>query len=448
MRPLLFLFLAFAALPLAAAAQSPSTASLAAGELPVALAPAPDVVLRARVTPAEPVTFADAVKRAIAFNTSALIAAQEIVRAEGLMGQARAAALPLVVLGGSWTILDHDRILNGRLVTPGQSMQGTVNATMPLVAASRWYGWAHGVEGVDVANLSEADVNRTVAITAARAYLTVVAAHRAIDVSESAVKVGRAHQDYAVARRKGGVGNELDVKRAEQERWAAEVQLQAAYGLLARGREALGVICGAKVPLDTTGVPPVKFYPDLEQAEQAVKDRQDVKASAGKAELARAVWKDSWSDYLPVITGGIQGYVQTNATDPTPPSGWVAQFLLTFPIFQGGLRPAQAKERGALFQEAEESLQGLVRQARSEVRLSFETMKYAYAGYDAARSGAETAVAALDLANQAYRAGATSNLEVIDAERRARDAGTTAVIAEDAVRQANLDLLSAAGRFP
>jgi outer membrane protein TolC len=57
-------------------------------------------------------------------------------------------------------------------------------------------------------------------------------------------------------------------------------------------------------------------------------------------------------------------------------------------------------------------------------------------------------VSALELANQAYRAGATSNLELIDAERRARDAATTAVIAEDAVRQANLDLLSAAGRFP
>jgi outer membrane protein TolC len=406
------------------------------------------VVLSARLDAPEPVTFEDAVQRAIAFNTSALIASQEIIRAEGLMGQARAAALPLVVLGGSWTLLDHDRVLNGRLVQPGQSLQGTLTATVPLIAASRWYGWAHGVEGIDVATLSDADVKRTVAITAARAYLTVVAAHRAIDVSESAVKVGTAHEEFALARRKGGVGNELDVKRAEQERWAAEVQLQAAYGLLARGREALGVICGSKGALDSMGVPPVKFYPDLPQAEQGMKSRQDVKAAAGRADLARALWKDSWSDWLPVVTGGIQGYVQTNAVDPTPPSGWVAQFLLTFPIYEGGLRPAQSKERGALAQEAEESLQGVVRQARSEVRLSFEAMRYAYAGYDAARRGAESAVAALELANQAYRAGATSNLELIDAERRARDAATTAVIAEDAVRQANLDLLSAAGRFP
>jgi outer membrane protein TolC len=55
---------------------------------------------------------------------------------------------------------------------------------------------------------------------------------------------------------------------------------------------------------------------------------------------------------------------------------------------------------------------------------------------------------ALDLANLAYHAGATTNIEVIDAERRARDADSAVVIAEDNVRQARLDLLVAAGQFP
>jgi outer membrane protein len=126
----------------------------------------------------------------------------------------------------------------------------------------------------------------------------------------------------------------------------------------------------------------------------------------------------------------------------------VAQLVLAWPLFEGGLRTSQAKERKALAAEADESLQGVLRQARSEVRLAFDAMRFAYAGYDAARKGAASARDALELAGIAYRAGATSNLDVIDAERRARDAATTAVIAEDAVRQANLDLLSAAGRFP
>jgi outer membrane protein TolC len=39
-------------------------------------------------------------------------------------------------------------------------------------------------------------------------------------------------------------------------------------------------------------------------------------------------------------------------------------------------------------------------------------------------------------------------LEVIDAERQARDAETLAAVAEDAARQARLDMLAASGRFP
>lgn len=444
----LLILIALAAVTAPAPADAQATLPAASGSLPPTLAAPPDVVLRANLAAPEAITFEEAVKRALAYNTSSLIAAQEIVRAEGLMGQARAAALPFVGLGGTWTILDHDRILGGRLVQSGQSVQGTATLAVPLVAAPRWYAWAHGVEGIDVAALSDAEVRRSVAITAARSYLTVVAAHRAVDVSASAAQVGRDHEDYALARRKGGVGNELDVKRAEQERWAAEVQLQLANIVLARGREALGVICGAGGALDSTGVPQVKFYPDLDQAEGGVKGRQDVKAAAGRADLAGAIWNDSWSDWMPVLAGTIQGYVQSNVVAPTPPSGWVAQLVLSFPLFEGGLRPAQSKERGALAREAEEALQGLLRQARSEVRVSFEAMRFAYAGYEAARRGAESATATLDLAGMAYRAGATSNLDVIDAERRARDAATTAVIAEDAVRQANLDLLSAAGRFP
>jgi outer membrane protein TolC len=66
----------------------------------------------------------------------------------------------------------------------------------------------------------------------------------------------------------------------------------------------------------------------------------------------------------------------------------------------------------------------------------------------AARDGGALAKETLDLANTAYRAGATTNLEVIDAERRARDAETQVAIAEDAARQARLDLLAASGRFP
>jgi outer membrane protein TolC len=82
------------------------------------------------------------------------------------------------------------------------------------------------------------------------------------------------------------------------------------------------------------------------------------------------------------------------------------------------------------------------------VRVAFESVKRSEAAYAAAANAAKLARSALELATIAYRAGATTNLEVIDAERRARDAETTAVVAEDKARRSRLELLSASGRFP
>ena len=75
-------------------------------------------------------------------------------------------------------------------------------------------------------------------------------------------------------------------------------------------------------------------------------------------------------------------------------------------------------------------------------------MKRAEAALVAATNAARLAQSALELATTAYQAGATTNLEVIDAFRRARDAETTAAVAEDGARQARVDLLAASGRFP
>jgi outer membrane protein TolC len=151
---------------------------------------------------------------------------------------------------------------------------------------------------------------------------------------------------------------------------------------------------------------------------------------------------------MPTLSGTFQGFLQDPPTTTFPQAGWQALLVLSFPVYEGGLRPAQAKERDALAKEAEAQVHGVVREARSQVRVAFEALEQARAAYEAARRGGQSAKAALDLATRAYRAGAVDNLSVTDAEQRSRGADLSAVIAEDAVRQNLLDLLAAAGRFP
>ena len=82
------------------------------------------------------------------------------------------------------------------------------------------------------------------------------------------------------------------------------------------------------------------------------------------------------------------------------------------------------------------------------MRVSFEEMLRADQGLASARDAARLAHKAYDLATLAYRGGASTNIEVLDAARQARDADTSTAAAEDLSRQARLDLLVAAGRFP
>lgn len=82
------------------------------------------------------------------------------------------------------------------------------------------------------------------------------------------------------------------------------------------------------------------------------------------------------------------------------------------------------------------------------MRVAHEALRRAKQASAASRRAAELAAESVQLALIAYRSGATTNLEVVDAERRARDAALAAALEEDAVRQAHLDLLIASGYFP
>jgi outer membrane protein TolC len=246
------------------------------------------------------------------------------------------------------------------------------------------------------------------------------------------------------------VGNALDEARADQQLATSETQLENALTALARAQEALGVATGSDGALDARedpdlGAAPATPEEALRQAETA---RADVRAARDRADAAHRVTRDSWADWLPTLAATGQTFVNRPSSTVSPYDGWQAQLVLSFPIFEGFLRVGQERERGALEAEARTQLEGLTLQARSDVRTALATLQHAQAALAQSRRGAERAHTALILVGGAYRAGATTSLDVVDAEQRARDADTAAVVAEDAVRQARLDLLAATGRFP
>jgi outer membrane protein TolC len=237
--------------------------------------------------------------------------------------------------------------------------------------------------------------------------------------------------------------------RAAQDLATVERQVQSTYVALAQAREALGILVAASGPVDSVEQVDLGPVPSLGQAlDEARGRRTDVKLLDARAASAKRMNDDIWVFYTPYLTAVGQPFVQEPPTLLNPHFGWQAQLLLTLPLYDGGLRGGIAREREAMLAEARTNVEAALRQAAAEVRVSFEAMLRADQALVAARESTRLAHRAYDLATIAYRAGATTNIEVLDAARVARDAETASTQAEDLSRQARLDLLVASGRFP
>lgn len=399
------------------------------------------------------VNFRQAVNEAITHNTDARRAIEEIKRTHALMEEARSASLPILNAQGTYTRLDSDRVSNGVVTVAKGALYLDLGLSVPLVNARGWTQWQQAGDQIDVSKLSSLDVRRVVAVAAARAYLTVVAQKNILITSKVARDNSKAHYEFTHAQRVGGVGNRLDEMRAAQEYATDEGNLQNAEVSLLRAREALGVLIVGEGAIDATDGPDSadddqRLPAEKEAVQGAENDRTDVRARRRAVEAAERRVHQAWADYMPTLNLAASPFYEDPASPTIPQTGWEAQLILSVPLYDGGLRYGQEHEREALAEEAKIDLEATQRQARSDARTASEELVRADAALDQARQAATFGKKTLELASIAYKAGATSNLEVIDAERAARDTQAAADIAEDAARQARLDLLAASGRFP
>ena len=400
-------------------------------------------------TRAARVTLEDAISRALAKNPTSATALLEIRRAEALVRETKAAWLPTLYGNGSVTHLDGNRVSQGIVVESQNELSANLTLTVPLVMTRQWMTTEESRLSADATAATSADVRRTVAYATGQAYLAVYAQKFVIEVDERARDTAKNHADYAHQRYAGGVGTSLDEVRALQEVATDDALVQQAYAQLAAAEEALGILAAAEGPLDTAEDATLAVPPSLNDGLDEAKHRTDVLALDARLKAATKTVEDDWTDYAPYLVGVAEPFHQNPPIIPSMPmNGYALELLLSVPLYDGGLRYGQHRERDALRGEARVAYEAGLRQARSDVRNAFEAMRRADDALRSSREAAKLASKALDLANIAYRAGAVTNIEVIDAERQARDAATQAEVAADTARQARLTMLTATGHFP
>lgn len=392
------------------------------------------------------VAFDDAVQRAIAANPTVERAATAVQSAQALLAQARAGVRPTVDATIGTTTLDDERGFSGNVVQPRTQVLFAGTAATPVLAMAQWAARAQAQQQVDVARLQVDDVRRQVGVAAAEAYLAIVGAKRQVEVNERARDTAKAQLDYATARREGGVGSRLNELRAAQELAVNEELVERARLAVALGQEALGLLMTADGPVDVAGEPALETPAAIGTSWLA--DRTDIRLFDARIDLAGRIVNDSWKDWVPTVRAAFNPQYITPAGLFAPSATWTATLTASIPLFDSGRRRAQRALREVDLaaarvdrREAELQIQSAVRAARASIDAEARALSRAQ---DASAQAAEV----LRITDVAFRAGATTNIELVDAQRRSRDAETAVRQAEDRARVARLALLVALGRFP
>jgi len=420
----------------------------AGAQVPAAPEPTPAQMppIPTPATVGQTVGFDEAVRIATEKSPDAARAAQAILRAEAVLQGARGVFLPTVNGTVTTTILNDERGFQGQVTQPQSQAAFGVSAAFPVLAASRWAQATQAADQVAISRIGRDETRRQIALAVSEAYLAVINQHRQVAVNTRAIENSRAHLAYASARLQAGAGSRLNEVRAAQEASSDEVLLDATLLLLRRAQEALGVLLVADGPVDTAGEPIFEVPGELPPT--WLSGRVDIRLSDAQVAAADRVRRDSWKDWVPVGIASFSPQYLAPTGIGQPSGAWAAVVQFAVPIFDAGQRRSVARQRDVALELTRIDRTDLERQIRADERIAREAVALTARSLSAARRAADQANEVVRISDVAFRAGATTNLEVIDAQRRARDAETAAAVAEDRARQARLDLLVALGRFP
>jgi outer membrane protein TolC len=201
------------------------------------------------------------------------------------------------------------------------------------------------------------------------------------------------------------------------------------------------------VPIDAGGEPAFEVPPEAPEADW-MPIRSDVQLFAATQRAADRVLRDSAKDWWPSGAVSFDPQILKPSGIFQPSNTWRLTFSVSQPIYDGGQRKSARRLRETDVTFSQLSLERLQIQARSEERLARAALASHERSLVSARRAADQSNEVLKITIVAFEAGASTNIEVIDAQRSARDLETAVAVIEDNVRQARLDLLVALGRFP
>ncbi len=258
---------------------------------------------------------------------------------------------------------------------------------------------------------------------------------------------------YSLTRdlRTGGNASDLDVAQAATQLHTAEAQLPEIRLKLAQTLHALAVLCG-RWPDDFTtspgaGLPPVPVIPPGVPS-QLLENRPDVAAAEQRMAAANAQIGVAKAAFFPALRlDGLAGFQSLGASSwfNWPNQFWSVGPSVQLPLFMGGLNRANLAAAHAGYNQTVAQYRSTVLNAFAEVSDQLSAQHWLEDEQESVGEAVTSADKALEIANNRYRAGLVTYLDVETEQTQALSVEQSAVQLKGDRLVAAVNLIKALG---
>jgi outer membrane protein TolC len=412
----------------------------------------------AGVAAAQPLSLADAVRRASGEAPQVQIANYHAQGVGAREGVARAPLLPHVLADASQTRRSYN--VNtfgipfgdaGPLIGPFPVFDGRVHAVQTIADVSDWKRLSSAKAGTAASRADARTSTQQASETAALRYIDAARATATVAARRSDLGIASQLDTLSRAQLQAGTAANIDVLRTatalQTARGALSVAENARQRALIDLARALGADAGTVLDLtDTLGVAIASQAPEARDAavRLALERRSELEAERQRQARARAERSAVKAEWIPRLDAAADyGASGSHLDDAIATS--TATIGLTWPLFDGASRSARVAEQTAAIGESDVREHDLEQQVTAEVEGALLDVASGEEQEAIARERVDLAKQQLAEAELRFRNGIASTLETIDAQAallRARDAE---IAAQTTTANARIHLARATG---
>lgn len=372
-------------------------------------------------------TLDEALRLADEQNLSLQEVRQEKENAEGLVIEARSAALPHLNLLGQYMHQDDVATfdLGGSAFEMGQKnhYEVALEASQVIFAGGGILAGIRQAGSYDNAVTSQIEYSRSqVAYQVHALYNGVLLAKENLAVTSQAVDLSRQNSHDVQSRFDQGLATRFDLLRAQEQITRTEAEEIAAKNTVRTRRiELLKVL---QLPLtdsrrieDEFTFQPVE--PDEEEAlAVALNNRQDLEKSRYEVEVEKEGVIVANSDWFPKVAlfGEYRYSDPTREYEDEWETSWLAGVRLEFSVFDGLLTEGKTRQQDARLRQSQLRARDMEDRIRLEVTRAIFDLETAEEVVEARRKNRIQAEESLRLARLGYEEGIEQQLDVLDAQ--------------------------------